>query len=122
VDQVIPAEHYSGVSGNIHLAPCTDATGVLQLTDLKKDTKVEYQIELPEDGTYTLELRYNTYYESPLMVILDGKELGVLELQNTDYSWKNRLVDIPLPAGRHTLALTGTTAFPVTLNWLRLTK
>lgn len=122
VDQVIPAEHYSGVTGNIHLAPCTDATGVLQLTDLKKDTKVEYQIELPEDGTYTLELRYNTYYESPLMVILDGKELGVLELLNTDYNWKNRLVDIPLPAGRHTLALTGTTAFPVTLNWLRLTK
>lgn len=121
-EQVIPAEHYNGVSGNVHLSPCTDATGILQLTDLKKDTRVEYQIELPEDDTYTLELRYNTYYQSPLMVLLDGKELGILELENTDYNWKNRLVDIPLPAGKHTLALTGTTAFPVTLNWLRISK
>lgn len=121
-EQVIPAEHYNGVSGNVHLSPCTDATGILQLTDLKKDTRVEYQIELPEDDTYTLELRYNTYYQSPLMVLLDGKELGILELENTDYNWKNRLVDIPLPAGKHTLALTGSTAFPVTLNWLRISK
>lgn len=120
--QVIPAEHYSGCSGNLHLAPCTDATGVLELTDLKKDVVVDYQIELPEDAEYTLELRYHTYYESPLNVILDGKVLGVLELENTDYVWKNRLVDIPLPAGRHTLSLTGTTAFPVTLNWLRINK
>lgn len=121
-ERVIPAEHYSGVSGNVHLSPCTDATGILQLADLKKDTQVEYQIDLPEDDTYTLELRYNNYYESPLMVLLDGKELGILELESTDYNWKNRLVDIPLPAGKHTLALTGTTAFPVTLNWLRINQ
>lgn len=120
--QVIPAEHYNGFSGNIHLAPCTDATGVLEVTDLKKDTAVEYQVELPSEGQYTLELRYNTYYESPLTVMLDDVTLGVLELDNTDYKWKNRLVDITLPAGRHTLRLTGTTAFPVTLNWLRITK
>lgn len=116
--QVIPAEHYSGFAGDISLTSTTDETGVLQLTNLKKNNAVEYQIELPSDGTYTLEMRYNTYYPSPLNFILDGQELGILELENTDYTWKNRKVDIPLKAGKHTLRLTGTTAFPVTLNWL----
>ena len=97
-------------------------TGVLQLTDLKKGTAVEYQIELPKDATYVLELRYSTYFPSPLSVILDGKELGILELDNTEYGWKNRKVDIPMKAGKHTLKLTGTTAFPVTLNWLLITE
>lgn len=119
-EQVIPAEHYSGFTGVIHLALCDDETGVLQLTDLKKDTTVEYQIELPEERSYVLELRYNTYYEAPLRVFLDGKLLGILELENTEYTWKNRSVDIPLPAGQHTLRLEGETAFPVTLNWLML--
>ena len=120
--QVIPAEHYTGYSDNIHLAPCTDETGVLQLTDLKKGSAVEYQIDLPKDATYVLELRYSTYYPSPLSVILDGRELGILELDNTEYGWKNRKVDIPMKAGKHTLKLTGTTAFPVTLNWLMITE
>lgn len=120
--QVIPAEHYTGYSDNIHLAPCTDEIGVLQLTDLKKGTAVEYQIDLPKDATYVLELRYSTYFPSPLSVILDGKELGILELDNTEYGWKNRKVDIPMKAGKHTLRLTGTTAFPVTLNWLLITE
>ena len=119
-DQVIPAEHYTGVTGNVHLALCTDETGILELTDLNQSTTVEYQIELPEESTYMLELRYYTYYECPLRVSLDGKSLGLLELENTDYIWKNRYVDIPLPAGKHTISFTGTTAFPVALNWFRI--
>lgn len=118
--QVIPAEHYTGVEGNAHLAPCTDETGLLELTGLQKDVKVEYQVEFPEEATYTLEIRFNTYYPSPLRVLLDGESMGLLELDNTDYQWKNRYVKIPFPAGKHTLAFTGTTAFPVTLNWLRI--
>lgn len=120
--QVIPAEHYTGVSGALHLAPCTDEIGELEVRDLKKDVFVEYQLDLPKDKTYTIELRYYTYYESPLRLLLDGESLGLLELENTDYVWSTRSVEVPLPKGRHTLSITGTTAFPVTLNWLRINK
>ena len=101
---------------------CSDEKGVLEIGNLKKDVVVDYLIELPSDGTYTLELRYNSYYESPLRVSLDGESLGILDLENTDYTWSNRTVDIPFTKGLHTLSLTGTSAFPVKLNWLRITN
>ena len=122
VGQVIPAEHYVASSGALEAAVCSDEKGVLEIGNLKKDVVVDYLIELPSDGTYTLELRYNSYYESPLRVSLDGESLGILELENTDYTWSNRTVDIPFTKGRHTLSLTGTSAFPVKLNWLRITN
>lgn len=122
VGDVIPAEHYTGFEGAIHLAPCTDTKGVLELQDLKKGTAALWQIEVGSEGKYTLELRYYTYFESPLNVLVDGKSLGILELGNTDYKWENKTVEINLPAGKHTLSLSGTTAFPVTLNWLKITK
>lgn len=118
--QEIPAEHYTGYTGDIHLQPTTDDSGVLDLTDLKKETAVEYQIELPEDGSYPLQLRYNTFYNSTLRVELDGQSLGLLDLPNTDYVWQIHEVRIPLKAGKHTLRLSGTVGMPVTLNWIRI--
>ena len=83
---------------------------------------LDYQIDLPSDGTYTLELRYNSYYESPIRISLDGESLGILDLANTNYAWSNMTVKIPLSKGKHRLSLTGTSAFPVKLNWLRITN
>ncbi len=119
---VIPAEHYNSCTGAIHLAPTDDSVGVLSLTDLKKDTAVDYQIEIPEDATYTLTLRFNTYFETALRVSLDGSSLGLADLPNTDYKWDIFKVDLPLSKGRHTLSLSGTTAFPVSLNYLSINK
>lgn len=116
---VVPAEHYTSVQGDIHLAPCSDTKGILELRDLKKGATVHYQIEVPQDGTYAFEFRYHTFFPSPMSVILDNRELGVNELENTDYQWKNSKVDIPLTKGRHVFSLTGTTGFPITLNWFR---
>ena len=96
--------------------------GVLSLTDLKKDTAVDYQIEIPEDATYTLTLRFSTYFETALRVSLDGSSLGLADLPNTDYKWDIFKVDLPLSKGRHTLSLSGTTAFPVSLNYLSINK
>ena len=115
---VIPAEHYSGYTGAIHLKPCSDSTGDLELTDLKTGTAAEYQVEIDKDDTYTIELRFSTYFETSLKVELDGRSLGILELPNSDYKWQTEKVDVELPAGKHTLTLSGTTAFPVSLNYL----
>lgn len=115
---VIPAEHYTGFSGTIHLSPCSDSAGYLQLDDLKSDNCAEYQVEIENDGTHALELRFSTYFETSLRVSLDGQSLGILELPNTDYKWQTHTVDVPLSKGRHTLSFTGMTAFPVSLNYL----
>ncbi len=122
VGQVIPAEHYRSASGAVGAAICSDEKGILELNNLKQGVVVDYQIELPSDATYTVEFRYNTYYESPLSVSLDGKSLGILELANTEYAWANTTVKIPMTKGKHKLSLTGTTAFPVKLNWIKITN
>lgn len=122
VGQLIPAEHYRSASGNLQVAVCSDEKGILEVKNLKKDIVLDYQIDLPSDGTYTLELRYNSYYESPIRISLDGESLGILDLTNTNYAWSNMTVKIPLSKGKHRLSLTGTSAFPVKLNWLRITN
>lgn len=122
VGQVIPAEHYSGFDGVLHLAPCTDAKGILEMRDLKKGASAQWQVEIPSDGKYSLEVRYNTYFETSLKVIVDGKNMGTLDLSNTQNEWSNRKVDVELTKGKHTLELGGNTAFPVALNWIRITN
>lgn len=119
---VIPAEHYLSVDGDIHVAPCSDTKGLLELTDLKKGNQVHYQIEVPADGTYLFEFRYNTYFPAPVTIMADGADMGLVEFENTEYQWRNCTVDITLTKGRHDIAFTGTTAFPVTLNWFRFNK
>lgn len=119
---VIPAEHYTSCSGAIHLAPVSDVSGVLELTDLKKGTSAGWQIEVPSDATYELTLRFSNYYETPLRVSVDGSSLGLAELPNTDYHWQTFKVDLPLSGGRHVLSLSGETAFPVSLNYLSFSR
>ena len=92
------------------------------MRDLKKCSSAQWQVEIPSDGKYSLEIRYNTYFETSLKVIVDGKNLGTLDLSNTQNEWSNRKVDVELTKGKHTLELGGNTAFPEALNWIRITN
>lgn len=120
---VIPAEHYNSCSGAVHLVPTGDKGGVLDLTDLKKDVSVSYQLEIPESTSYGLELRFSTYYETSVKILVDGREAGELLLKNTGNKWENaEYKALALEKGRHTLTLEGATSFPVSLNYLRINK
>lgn len=120
--QVIPAEHYNACEGDVHLAPCSDSKGVLELTDLKKGSSVTYNLEVEESGTYTFEIRYYTGYPCPMTISVDGTSIGSLTLSNTADKWSNIHADIALEAGRHTVTLSNEVAFPIAINWLRFTK
>ncbi|MGN1211009.1 MAG: glycosyl hydrolase [Candidatus Cryptobacteroides sp.] len=120
VNQVIPAEHYSDCTGQIHVAPTTDATGILDMTDLKKDCRADYLFEVPSGGNYEIEVRFSTYYETSIKISVDGKEAALMELPNTEYAWSNASATVTLEGGRHTLTIGGNTAFPVSLNWMRI--
>ena len=118
---VIPAEHYSSVSGAVHLRPVTDVSGILELYDLKENTWVEYQVEIPSAGTYTLEYRYSTSYDTA-MTLNVGEESVTLDLPDTDNVWTTGSAVVDLPAGRQTVRLAGTDAWSISLNWLRLVQ
>lgn len=119
---VIPAEHYTGCSGSISVAPTTDITGLLQISGLGKDDAAEYQIELPQDGDYTIEIRYNSDAPSHLEFRLDGKYSGTSQLPNTYISWKNHKVILNMPEGRHTLRISGAEESQAKINWIRISK
>ena len=117
---VIPAEHYSGYSGTIGLAPASEQGGMLQIYGLGPDNRTEYQIELSEAGDYTLEIRYNAEADNTLKFRLDGKDLGTSILPNTYISWRNHKVTLSLPQGRHTLEMSCKEDSRSKINWLRI--
>ena len=120
--QVIPAEHYSGYSGSIGISPTTDITGALQIYGLGKSNTVEYQIDLPQDGDYTIGIRYNSDAASHLEFRLDGKDIGSSQLPNTYISWRNHKVALNMPEGRHTLRISGAEDSQARINWIRITE
>ena len=119
---MIPAEHYSGYSGSIGISPTTDITGALQIYGLGKSNTVEYQIDLPQDGDYTIEIRYNSDDASHLEFRLDGKDIGSSQLPNTYISWRNHKVALNMPEGRHTLRISGSEDSQARINWIRITE
>lgn len=117
---VIPAEHYTGYSGSFDIAPTSDISGNLQIYGLGPGNETEYQIEVPEDGDYTIEIRYNSDADSMLKFSLDGKKAGTSPLPNTYISWKNHKAILTLPKGRHTLGMSCTETSQAKINWLRI--
>lgn len=118
---VIPAEHYTGYSGSFDIAPTSDISGNLQISALGAGSETEYQIEIPEDGDYTVEIRYNSDADSQLKFRLDGKNLGTSPFPNTYISWKIHKAILTLPKGRHTLGMSCTETSQAKINWLRIT-
>lgn len=116
---VIPAEHYSSVAGTVHARPSTDVSGILEITDVKKGNKVGYQVNIPEAGTYTLELRYSTYTDTSLDVLAGDSNVQI-PLPDSDNEWKTLAADIAFPAGKTEIFLEGTEASGICLNWLRI--
>jgi hypothetical protein len=100
-------------------------------------TTVEYDINFPVAGDYTLHLKYASPQARPLEVFLDGKHFGrtcnsvtflspprVRPVVTTGESWEaiwctDDLVTMSVPKGKHTLKLTRDGAFP-NLSALRL--
>ena len=119
--QIIPAEQYVAAGGQIRLQPSTDG-GVLDISRLPKDAWAEYQLDVPQAGSYTLYLRFQTYADAGLRFSIDGTDVASKKIPNTSKEWTSASFKIDLPAGKSVLRITGTTAAPVSLNWLSIRK
>ena len=121
-DKKIPASQYCAVSGNLHLRPSTDSDGsILDICDFTRDHWVEYQLDIPQEGNYKLEIRYSTYMNSQTELTIDGEAATNLTLPNTSEAWDTLSTSIRLKKGKQTLRFKITSG-NIALNWLRFSN
>ena len=89
-----------------HLAPTTDESGLLQLSDFRKGQWVEYQVDVPA-ATTKVRLRHAGYVATRCTLSCDGGTPVEAELIRTGDNAIWNTVEIPfaLPAGQHTVRL-----------------
>lgn len=116
-DKTIPAEQYVSASGTVHLEPSSDG-GVLDISELGKNGRVDYQLSLDKAGTYKIQLRYLTYMDSSVSFLLNGEKFASKTIPNTSKEWKTASFEAELPAGKSTLSLVGNSGASTRLNWL----
>lgn len=133
VDHNIPAECYSGqviedsaskdAWGPVVATRITsDMAGNLEIYGLKKDTWVEYRINLPATSKYRIDLRYSSSKDAMLLAEVAGAPNGIFEMSHTTSGeWTTSGFEMALPKGEHTLRLTVMEGEPV-LNWLCVTS
>lgn len=121
ITDVIPAEHYAGLEGDISLSVCTDSKGLLEINGFKKGMGVSYRIDASENVS-SIELRYSSFFISSVNVLVDGTVAATVELPSTDDRWMSHSFPVTIGKGIHTLTLQGDSGFPVKLNYMRLNK
>lgn len=132
-NQVIEAEKYSSLNcvesigqDGLKAAPSIRFTtdpngGNFDVTNMKQDMWLEYQIDVPATGTYKFQLRYSNVIDGEMNLQIDGVSTNTLSLlRSTDSSttWVTLNQDLKLNKGKHTLRLTLTKG-SLALNWLK---
>lgn len=122
-DEVIPAEHYCGISGQTEIAPSSDpAGGLLQVGGINRGGWADYLVEVEEAGAYALEIRYSSFIDVNVSLSCDGESLADVLLENTSDKWVSKGVRIELPAGKHTIRISSSEGYSATYNYFRFTK
>lgn len=134
VNQRIEAEHYSSLDmeeavkkgeykNSIHLRPTTDVDGGLEVHDFYINQWIEYQIDIPKEKKYILNIRYSSQFDAVCELSLNGSTHATVSLDNTgsDTTWSNNLTAITFPKGKHTMRIKITDG-GLTLNWLKIQK
>lgn len=93
--------------------------------------KLEYQVEVPADGIYNLEIRMSgrKFLQLPKIgIYVDGSSSAAVQQEmkdtgatSSDDRWDTQTIAVPLSAGRHTLQLRSLQSTECKFNWLRLT-
>ncbi len=121
VNQKIEAEHYvrcnasdcigtTTFSAAPHLRPSTDLITEFNINDLElfnfsSNKWVEYQVELTEVRDYELELRYSSFIDATIKFSVDGSDVAIEVLPNTNSVWMSKLIKFRASAGRHCIRI-----------------
>lgn len=131
-NQTVEAEKYSSINcaesvgqEGFEAIPAiritTDVAGFCDMTGLKEDTWLEYQIDVPATGTYRFQLRYSVALDSEMDLLINGnvqKTLSLTRSADVSTTWVTLEENLPLQKGQHTLRLSVTQG-SCAINWLR---
>ena len=89
-----------------------------------KTSWVEYPVNVPQAGTYAMEVMLATANRDQVLEVSCGSEkLGTIAIAGTTGLWqKMPAVDIKLNPGTQTLRLSGTLQRGIAIRWFELTK
>ncbi len=130
--QQIEAEHYSSIStattvdkGQWVNGPkariTTDAPNeTLELYNILSNQWLEYQIKVDRIKDFELLLRYASFVDSEVEILLNNTSLGSYSVKSTgeEFIWSTAKLPLDLPKGKHTLRLVVKKGM-LNLNWLK---
>ncbi|MBQ7691240.1 MAG: carbohydrate-binding protein [Muribaculaceae bacterium] len=118
---------FSSDGVDVEVSTDTDSPQRLQVGKFDVYAQVDYLVNIPAKGNYTLELRLASrkfIYDPKIRVEIDGTSVTEQVLPSTgtdDNTWATQqLTHLALPAGRHTLTLKSRQSTTCKLGWLRL--
>ncbi|WP_052444420.1 glycosyl hydrolase [Flammeovirga sp. OC4] len=131
IGQKIEAEHYSDISisesigdtgwtNGPRVRRTTEAPNeTLELYNFLKGQWVEYQLNVPDNGEYNLNIRYASFVDTQLSLEIDGLEMTVMDLPSTteEFIWSTHQSKVTLTTGKHTIRLIQNKG-TVSINWL----
>lgn len=118
---VVQAENYTNMQG-VSLELTSDATGVINVSDIITNDWLEYRIDVPAEDDYKIFARIASVNAGSIDVFEGNALLGTITFTNTGSygSWKDFSTILSLSAGEHVLRFeSNNSGFKI--NWFDFT-
>lgn len=114
----IEAENYSRMDG-IGLELTQDVSGIANVGFIDAGDWLEYNINVPADGTYFLYARVASVQNTSIEILKDDVKMFTLPISNTNgyQQWKTFELPVTLTAGEQTLRFKAVTS-GFSFNWI----
>ncbi len=107
------------LEGDVHLARTADSDGGLDIVDLDSGEWVDFNIDVPTAGAWSLQLRGSG--TSTVAVQQNGATLGTATFSGAAYV-TTTMPSVTLAAGQQTLRLYATAGSDAAMNWIAFTS
>ena len=130
IDGLIQAEDYDRQSG-VRAENTSDVGGGQNIAFIERNDFVEYDVNVPQPGNYTMELRLASNSQTTggnILVSTDGQQRGQVFVDFTGgwQQWQTRAIQVQLQEGEQTLRLDfahpNTNGGFINVNWLNFTS
>jgi len=122
IPALIEAEAHNKMSG-VKLEATQDVSGYANVAYIDASDWMEYNIDVPESGTYAFNVRLASTQAGTIRVDRNGQTLSTVNFTNTGswQTWKTFHFTLDLEAGEQTLRLIAPSG-GFNLNWIELTE